>query len=111
MQNTIYGFLFKATLQSFRQPNVYVNIAKALPQSVVLLLVGNKWVSDVNEMKKKAGRRDINIPPGWELKARERYPGLHKNTSHAYSQDVLSFMLGRQGKDVHTGNKKRNKTT
>lgn len=39
--------------------------------------------------------------------------GLHKNTSHAYSQDVLSFMLGREGKSVHTGNKtkKRNKTT
>lgn len=28
----------------------------------------------------------------------ERYPGgLHKNTGHAYSQDVLSFMLGRDG--------------
>lgn len=23
--------------------------------------------------------------------------GLHKNTGHAYSQDVLSFMLGRDG--------------
>lgn len=34
-------------------------------------------------------------------------PGLHKNTSHAYSQDVLSFMLGRK-KCVHSGNKKGN---
>lgn len=32
---------------------------------------------------------------------------MHKNTGHAYSQDVLSFMLGREGKSVYTGNKKR----
>lgn len=37
----------------------------------------------------------------------ERYPGLHRNTGHAYSQDVLSFMLGREGKNVYIGNKKR----
>lgn len=31
--------------------------------------------------------------------ARERreIQGLHKNTGHAYSQDVLSLMLGRDG--------------
>lgn len=35
--------------------------------------------------------------------------GLHKNTSHAYSQDVLSFMLEKEGESVHTGNTKRSK--
>ena len=40
---------------------------------------------------------------------------LHKNTIHAYSQDVLSFMLGREGEETaqrhreHT--KKKDKTT
>lgn len=38
----------------------------------------------------------------------ERYPGLHRNTGHAYSQDVLSFMLGREGNNVYIGNKKEN---
>lgn len=58
-------------------------------QKCFFYLGGNKWVSD-------GGVGD------WEPRDRERYPGLHKNTSHAYSQNVLSFMLEREGKDVHT---------
>lgn len=38
---------------------------------------------------------------------REIFEKLHKNTSHAYSQDVLSFMLGREGEYIDTNNKKR----
>lgn len=35
----------------------------------------------------------------------DKYPGLHKNAGHAYSQDVLSFMLGREGESVYIWNK------
>lgn len=42
----------------------------------------------------------------------DRDPGLHKDAGHAYSQDVLSFMLGREGESVYTwknikGNKQK----
>lgn len=42
----------------------------------------------------------------------DKYPGLHKDAGHAYSQDVLSFMLGREGKSVYIWkNLKGNKQT
>ena len=70
----------------------------------------------VDEMKKQAGgmlsfHRSDNQDT--ERERQRVIQGLHKNTSHAYSQDVLSFMLGREGESVHTGNKtkKGNKTT
>lgn len=35
-----------------------------------------------------------------EQERRREIQGLHKNTGHAYSQDVLSLMLGRDGSRV-----------
>lgn len=39
--------------------------------------------------------------------SRKIFEKLHKSTSHAYSQDVLSFMLGREGEYIDTKNNKR----
>lgn len=39
-----------------------------------------------------------------EQEEADKYPGLHKDAGHAYSQDVLSFMLGREGKSVYIWN-------
>lgn len=44
-----------------------------------------------------------------ENQSTEQERQLHKNTGHAYSQDVLSFMLGREGKSIHRGIKKERK--
>lgn len=38
-----------------------------------------------------------------EQERRREIQGLHKNTGHAYSQDVLSLMLGRDGSRVGAG--------
>lgn len=37
----------------------------------------------------------------------QRYARLHENTSHAYSQDVLPFMLRRKGERIHGQCKKK----
>lgn len=59
---------------------------------------GSQW----NE--KQAGCRSFHQS---DNQIRSRDIGVHKNTGHAYSQDVLSFMLGREGKSVHTGTKQK----
>lgn len=67
-------------------------------------------LSEVNGMRNRqaGGIFSSHQSDNQREKERKQDPGLHKNTSHAYSQDVLSFMLGREGKSVHTGNNNNN---
>lgn len=89
---------------------MFISCRNEFLQRVASLLGGN--ITDWSQWDEKQAGGIFSFHRSEKIQSEretERYLGLHKNTSHAYSQDVLSFMLGREGKSVYTGNKKKKK--
>lgn len=70
-----------------------------LKKGVALQRASNnaQW-SEWNEKLERGTRKSHKSD---RQRAIRTYAGLHGNTSHAYSQDVLPFMLGRKGERIH----------